>query len=359
MLDTTLNYVAAGAEGFFKNGKWSFDLNTMPIDYYLINASTFVGSKNIEQIVKQKEEANAAGKQIFVDSGGFQLATETIDYLDPQGIVEVQNRTANQGFILDVPTMRRTRGAGAGGLELDASPEYFNHCLTKTIGHLNSAKHIPRNFEYYAVVQGVSVDQLQAWWTAIQQVDTYQGIGTKGVILEQVLSGLFFMETNDIDCHHILGLGAAQRILLVRYFYMLSKKTMKRVTYDNTNHIQYAKYMQAVMPFLNCFYDKNENKEHFEKFSGVKMDGISPNDMTTFISTKNLYYYGLQNRLINLLSTPTTVRDFVVANFKAMEIYLNCIDDFFDKGIAYVLKKYPDLDYVPKKVATSNLMDFI
>lgn len=354
-----LNYVAAGAEGLFsKEGEWVFDLKAMPIDYYLINASTFIGKKGVETAVKQKEQANALGKTILCDSGGFQLATEVIDYIDPQGVIDVQNRVADIGFILDVPTMKRTTTAGAAGLELDASEGYFSTCLEKTVQNLRKAKDIKRNFKYYGIAQGVSYNQLKRWWETIEKEDTFAGIGTKGVILEQVLNGLFFTESTGVLSHHILGLGAAPRLLLVRYFYFHSKKDMNCITYDNTNHIQYSKYMQMVLPFCSPSYGKSLNINDFEELSGVRLLNKEPDEIF-FAGIKNLYYYGMLNRFINMLDTAEVIRDFVKSNMKGMLPYIQCIDDYFEHGIQYVMKNYPDLGDGPQeKKQTASILSF-
>lgn len=355
-----LNYVTAGAESLYdKNEGWAFDLASMPVDFYLINASTFIGGKGVEVASKQFKDAQAAHKSVFCDSGGFQLATGTIEHIDPKGVVEVQNITCDRGFILDVPTMRRAGSAGATGLELDASEEYFNICLKKTQANIAAAKEIERNFRYYAIVQGVTYHQLLRWWEGINGLDSFQGIGTKGVILSQVLNGLFFAETTQIKSHHILGLGAAPRLLLVRYFYLASNKKMTTITYDNTNHIAYGKNMQATVPFTNCTYDKNteETWALFEEESGVKL--LSKPNPILYVQVKNVYYNAMMNKFINMLSTTNTVRDFVDSNYKQVLPYLNCIDDYFDKGIDYVLKRYPDLSVATKsKVSTASLFDF-
>jgi hypothetical protein len=353
-----LNYVAAGAEGLFNGTEWVYDIERMPIDYYLINASTFIGKKGVDVAVKQKLYANQHGKHIICDSGGFQLATEVIEHIDPVGVVEVQNRVADIGFILDVPTMKRARGAGAGGLELDASDEYFEQCLQKTIGNIQKVKDLEKNFSNYAIIQGVSYDQLKRWWEAIKGEDIFDGVGTKGVIFSQVLNGLFFVDSTNVKSHHILGLGAAPRILLVRYFYLLSKKDMKVISYDNTNHIQYSKFMQVVLPFTNCSFNKSDDMELFQEMTGIKISKIKE-DPIFHAGIRNLYYYGLQNRLINLLDTPETLRDFIKANFKDMIYYVRMIDDFFDKGADYILKKYPEMSAGVEKKQKANVEDFL
>jgi len=355
-----LNYVCAGAEGFWdkKKNRWVFNVAQMPIDYYLINASTFIGSKDMEHAVEQAGVAMAHNKGVFCDSGGFQLATGVIDSIDPVGVAEVQNRCCTHGFILDVPTMKRARGAGAGGLELDASEDYFVHCLLKTVDNIRRAKSVEKKFQNYAIIQGVTYDQLRRWWEGISQYDTFQGIGTKGVILSQVLNGLFFAETTDVKCHHILGLGALPRIILAKYFYLLSKKDMTLITYDNTNHIQYAKNMQTVLPFMNCSYSKSADVDLFKAVTGIEV--MPGRDETFYGSVRNAYYYGLQGRLINMLDTTNAVKDFVKSNFRKMEPYLEVIDDYFDKGIQYVIKKYKDLsEGAETKSKKTDLMDFI
>jgi tRNA-guanine family transglycosylase len=335
-----LSYVVAGSEALFRNGQWVFDLKTMPVDVYLYNATCYVGGRSINDALEQKKQANEKGKLMMCDSGGFQFATEVVKDLDPIGIIEIQNRIADLGFILDISTSRRVRGAGASGLELDSSDSWHQHCLERTQKHIRAAKDVEKKFKYYAVIQGATYDQAQKWWDGIKDEDTYQGVGTKRDLFEQILFGCMMIDKMpSIKYHHILGLGATNKMLLLRYFYLCSKKDMVLITMDNTSHVQYAKYMQLKLPFSGCCYSKTNDLKGFEELSGLKFNQYDIGEVM-FTSIRNIYFDALHVNMINMLDTADSVKDFIDKNFPQLMTYVNAIDDYFDKGFEYVTKRY-------------------
>lgn len=351
-----VQYVVAGADTFFtKDGEYAFDPKTMPIDCYLTNAAGVKG-RRLERLVRFKEYMNDAGKTLFCDSGGFQLATKVVDSLDPMGIIDVQNRIADRGFILDVPTLKRVSSTGASGLHLDTSDAYMEECLKRTQEHIKAAQDIEKAFKYYAVIQGATYDQLSRWWEGIRELDTFVGAGTKAETPGQILMGLVKVhETPELTSHHILGVGVAKKLVLIKYFYLCNDREMDMVSYDNTTYLQLASHMHGQIPFTKSANVKGTSQEVFEELTGVRVIGTLKE--TFMVAIRNMYLEANLCKYINMLDTPRICKEFVAENMPGMLRYIHCVDDYFEHGLNFIVTKYPEIDEKKETRKQRSILD--
>jgi hypothetical protein len=352
-----VHFVPAGFENFIHKGKVGYRLSDMPVVCYLYNAVTYLGKGKIEEAVAVKQAVNDAGRVLMCDSGGFQLATGVVKSIDPVGIIDVQNRIADIGFILDVPTMRKTSdGHGMLGLKNDASEEYLKECLEKTIKHIRLGAKIDKLFKYYMVIQGSIYNHIVKWYEAIKDEDKFYGFATKATTYEQLMSGLFLSEQVDLPGHHMLGLGAERKFLIVKYFYLRSSKKREYITCDNTNYIQNGKRVMLQFPFTNDFRWRCPDLPGMFEFVGIRQNDMD-NRLLTMIM--NMYWEAQANIMLNLMDTPEAVKGFINENFKGISRYITMIDEFFDKGLEFVLSKYKDeLNQEEQSGGTADIMSF-
>jgi hypothetical protein len=352
-----VHYVPAGFENFIHKGKVGYNLRDIPLSYYLYNAVTYLGKGKIEEAVQVKEAVNAAGRLLMCDSGGFQLATGVVKSIDPVGIIDVQNRIADIGFILDVPTMRKTsEGHGMLGLTNDASEEYLDECLQKTIKHIRLGAKIEKSFKYYMVIQGSIYNHIAKWYDAIRNEDKFYGFATKATTYEQLMSGLFLSEQIVLPGHHILGLGATRKFLIVKYFYLRSKQEREVITCDNTNYIQNGKRVMLQFPFTDDFRWRCKDLAGMFDFVGIRQENMD-NRLLTMIM--NMYWDAYAGMMLNVMDTSEAVKEFVNKNFKSLSRYIIMIDEFFDNGLPFVLEKYKDeLNREEQSGSATNIMSF-
>lgn len=253
--------------------------------------------------------------------------------------------------------MRKTsEGHGMLGLTNDTSEEYLNICLEKTIKHIRLAKNIEKKFKYYMIIQGSIFSHTEKWYNALKGEDNFYGFATKATTYEQLMAGLFLSETIDLKGHHMLGLGAAKKFLVVKYFYLRSTKTRELITCDNTNYIQNGKRVTLQYPFIKDFRWRSKDTGGMLKFMGI---GHKSKSDRLACMIMNMYWEAQTCKMVNIIDTAESLKGFVDENFKGIRRYLTMIDEFFDKGLPFVLEKYRhELNQEAPSGGTSDIMSF-
>lgn len=288
-------------------------------DYVLINASSI----KPHQVEMYKEKIKNSNKKILVDSGGFQLLTGVLDYINPKDVIKIQNELADIGFILDVPPLRST----------DEST--LKSCIAKTKENILSVKDIPRNFDYYFVLHSHEITSMERWFNELEHLDTFEGISTKGNTKQKLLLGLMYISTTSYTKHHILGVGSNLAMTLINYFYNKEPKVMERVTFDSSSPLVWSRNKRLFFPFINStlWISKYEGKQ-IESFD---VDRLIKDHRYFFIQNINQYNY--QSIFIrDICKDEKETKEF----FNTYGEYFEIIDYFFEHGkdIHRTIEKY-------------------
>ena len=165
-----------------------------------------------------------AGLQVIADSGGFQLVTNKLDFIDPVELAKSYNSVATLGMDLDIPPRR--------GLPLE---------LTLALARVQNAnyeaisEHLNSKVSMVTILHGGDIDAAKRWMDVIGREDS-QFIS---------VAGLLRMETDTIP----VELRAIERILLAvsrykhtKYVHCLgSTSTMASFIYGLLDHLRIVK----------------------------------------------------------------------------------------------------------------------
>lgn len=79
------------------------------LDYYMTNFTEFIGARDRKSLRLREGHKHIEGTPLVIsDSGGFQLMTGKLDYVDPVEAVQWYNRNVDIGIVLDIPPVGGT-----------------------------------------------------------------------------------------------------------------------------------------------------------------------------------------------------------------------------------------------------------
>lgn len=165
-----------------------------------------------------------AGLQVIADSGGFQLVTNKLDFIDPVELAKSYNSVATLGMDLDIPPR-----IGIPNEQIVALAKIQNANYERISEHLNSKVHM------VTVLHGRSLDERKMWMDVIGREDS-EFIS---------VAGLLRMYTTDIP----LELLCIEQLLLTvsrykktKYIHCLgSTSTMASFVYALLDHLGIVK----------------------------------------------------------------------------------------------------------------------
>jgi len=338
-LKLNIEYVPAGIEGYGNR----LDFTKIDTNYMLLNASYL---KLDDKFYRLRDNIRAAGKKTLIDSGGFQLATGAKKDLEVKDIINIQNEIADIGFMLDVPPL-----AQAGEVNDNV---FFNKCLEASYQNVLKAKNLEKKFNYYLIVQGMTYEQQKRWYDKLHPVDTFDGISTKGTVLEQLLMGLFFVHETDYKSHHILGVSSLPNMVLINYFYNTVNKDMKLITFDSTTALVNSMNKNLIIPFVTQQLSLSKYTE-FCDVGGYTFEELKTNYCKFLqLNIKQLNY---QNKMINSI---VKNKEELVTLIPKVKDYIEVIDYYNDNGLGKTLEKYKLLFNISNYIKTNqkSVFDF-
>lgn len=206
--------------------------------FMLISAGTQHNKKDFRKTI-QSESA-----KVFVDSGGYQLAHQTVNHKKYTDDVALKWSEKNGDIfpILDRPTF--TLGMMREGKPVSPYKDY-QECLDLSV---NSAKHYAENrssskAKILNVIQGQAISQVKKWYDEISKYK-FEGWaygGTRGNLGRIVPALLFLIKNGEFDrpkCNlfHIFGVTSNESMIYFQYLQMLLNKHNidVQLTYDST-----------------------------------------------------------------------------------------------------------------------------
>ena len=206
--------------------------------YILISAGSSHKRKNFRNLIQAQDAT------VFVDSGGYQLAQNTVDITKYTDEVALMWSEENGDIfpILDRPTF--TLGMMRDGKPVSPYKDY-QECLDLSV---TSAKYYSENrtrtdAKILNVIQGQTIPQIKEWYDAISpyKFEGWAYGGTRGN-LGKILPAILFLHKNgefdrqECKYFHIFGVTSNESMIYFQYIQMLlnEKGIDVQITYDST-----------------------------------------------------------------------------------------------------------------------------
>ena len=302
------------------------------VDIFMMNYTTFLGSKDRNSPnLREAGRSSKVDQTIMSDSGGYQLMSERLDFVNPLDIVEWYNRNVDVGIVLDVPLGGRY-WENAHTEQAEAQAAVTAHMMAgkstdlelMNVIHGETLKHIA---EYRGIVERDDIDRMA-------MAGMYFNTISKGVynVLHVLQSGRPYKHW------HMLGLSHPKSIYpLMR---MAGKGIVKNLTSDGSTYAQEGRYKRMFLwptidskPKWNPIgieYNIGNNSRHLPCTcpicSSIKYaDILSEFDeglITMALVYHNMYaYVNFTRTMYDIVSTASLkdVTDLIKAQFPANE----------------------------------------
>lgn len=219
-------------------------LNDTYANNYLVNA---ISIKNLKTSLK-------SNKWSICDSGGFQIITGKVDYLDPLEILKIEEFHANAGFILDYPPIEMSSDKQIGMFAgKSVSDKKFEDCLNKSVRNSKLMyKYKSSNFRLYNILHGDSYERLDRWFKAIDNNDNSWAVAPKPpsnrLLMSTQMIYLFENIAHPFDLH-VLGTSSKKSWIVFKYLINLFGYNAVKYSYDNSTAIKCS--TQGVIAFCS------------------------------------------------------------------------------------------------------------
>lgn len=322
-----VEYVPAGCEVF--GSVENSIVKKLNVRYMLLNASSIRINNKYDNWFNDIRK----NKKIFIDSGGFQLATGAKEYMNPRKVIEIQNSYSDMGFMLDVPPFEKTSGTGAMSLKTGVSGKVFNKCIELTSVNLKDAERFNKKFRYYFILQGERYGRMKKWYNKLYNLDKFEGFSIKGTNIGQLISGLIFYNEkikNNIPLH-ALGVGSFEKLSILHYFSKLFK--IKYITYDNTKAVTFASMKRIILPynFQLASYKFGANNDDYRLYNINLKNCITSWAEALIVNINSLHD---SSEFLNYTAEDIdSYKEFVLSIKPSLRKWFEIIDYYFDNGI--------------------------
>ena len=222
----------------------------------LITAATGMKEWNF----REKHNIPRKGFTLINDSGGFQLLTGQVPFLEPINVLRWMERNADIGMTLDVPPIDPVT---LGPLD---DIVYFRKCAEKSARYYEKmyADRVSTHLQLLKVLQGGNKKELELWYKITNEC-SFDGfslsIKPPSDPMQVALLSSFIHEKEQPKRIHIL-LGTGYDVIPAIIY---ASKLFENITFDSASYIvgaQYRKYMLPIDPKMHIQFltDKTDSR---------------------------------------------------------------------------------------------------
>ncbi len=199
----------------------------LQLPYAMVNAKVVQGIGNSWY----KEDRKNRHTRVMVDSGGFQIAKQVTDFVDPNEVIHAHNHHGNMGMILDIPfsitenkdQMKRIARIQNKNTDVLMSKKRDDLELINIIHGMESKYYLP----FRDMVERDDIDRVAFGLPKVSGVRLY---GFKKAI-ELITTGRRYKH------YHVLGVSDIAKCIPIMW---LAKRTGTLITADSSSPVQYA-----------------------------------------------------------------------------------------------------------------------
>lgn len=201
------------------------------LDYFMTNFTEFIGPRDRKSPNLRRSGKRPDGTPLIIsDSGGFQLLTGKLSYVDPLEAVNWYNRNVDIGIVLDIPPV----GANSEVLMRMAKIQKKNTDLMLK----NKAEHL----ELMNIFHGNTMKERQQFRKVVED-DRIDRLAIGGSYNRSLLLSIYDLmliahSGKEYKQYHILGV--TNMLQVVGLMRLTEKGLIKHVTSDSSTHIQKA-----------------------------------------------------------------------------------------------------------------------
>jgi len=178
------------------------------------------------------------------NSGGFQLLTGQVSYLEPINVLRWMEKNADIGMTLDVPPINPVTLGPLNDMV------YFEKCAVKSARYYEKmyTDRASNHLQLLKVLQGSSRDELELWYKTTKECE-FDGfslsIKPPSDPIQVALLSTFIHEKEQPKRVHIL-LGTGYDVIPAIIY---TSKLFENVTFDSASYIIGAQYRKYILPF--------------------------------------------------------------------------------------------------------------
>lgn len=199
----------------------------LQLPYAMVNAKVVQGVGNSWY----KEDRKNRHTQVMVDSGGFQIAKQVTDFVDPHEVIHAHNHHGDMGMILDIPfsvaeskeQMKRIARIQNKNTDILMSEKRDDLDLINIIHGMEAKFYLP----FREMVERDDIDRVAFGLPKVSGVRLY---GFKKAI-ELITTGRKYKH------YHVLGVSDIAKCIPIMW---LAKRTGAHITADSSSPVQYA-----------------------------------------------------------------------------------------------------------------------
>ena len=339
-------------EGYFPSC-WNKEKSIWYYPNILLSAYHGYDMEDIRKIMGIDEDV-----RILYDSGGYQAVTLGGD-IDPKKVVELQNKNAHYGLILDRPPYEFGGSAQFSGTP---SKEFFNKCLNKTIENSEIAlKNKSEELELYGVIQGETWEQINDWYNEMNQLEIKLdkkfdrwALSPKpsSDMYKIAMFGVLVLEKKIKTPLHILQVSGLSGIIVSSYIRFLTKQL---ITIDSSSFSSTSRYGRVYDFDLKSFDigSKIKDKDLNSWFCdcpicsklNMNLNKLSKEGLYKFIDIHNLYQIVEKVKYFDFL----VEFDFEMFLQRAKEASIKCYESILilkfykENGLEKTKTKYKEI----------------
>ncbi len=209
------------------------------VNAYMMNYTTYMGAKGKRSPSLRKEGKHPNVDQtIFSDSGGYQLLTGRLDFLNPIDIVHWYNDNVDLGMVLDVP-MGGTWWEGCIAKQAEAQAMGTEHMM----------RHKEDRLELINILHGGTIQQYEEYRSIVERDDIHR-MSIGGLYFHSLLKSAYntmcvLLRGQKYKHYHVLGYTHPKEIYpLMR---MAAKGLAPLITSDGTNYSLEARMKRMML----------------------------------------------------------------------------------------------------------------
>ena len=202
-------------------------LKAVGLDFIMVNASAISDRYSFVDYSRE----NVDSPHILADSGGYQLTIGTEDWLEPNAIIEKQNRVCDIGVVLDIPIKPYLHKFF---LARAARVQRYNNRITRK----KKAPHV----QLMNAFHGVDLPTLRRFREAVEaENESIDRCAIGGLLTQDLFTTCInilgvLLEGRKYKQYHLLGISGLDKTLLLAYMAAIGLAPV--ITADSSKHIQ-------------------------------------------------------------------------------------------------------------------------
>lgn len=288
------------------------------LDFFMVNYTQHLGRESTSSHIRRGQPRQKGHSKIISDSGGFQILTERIDYLDPKAIVEWYNTNVDIGLILDIPAITMDSKAWKRLAKVQAANT-----------QIMMDNKVP-SLELMNIIHGAT-ERDKEYYRKMVERDDIERLAVGGMYNNNVLNSINSLYNllgtgQKYKHYHILGVANLLQVTILMR--IASKQGMPLITSDSSTHIQEAvakgyhshPSISEVIRYINIG-DKSNHPNRFSTFSCqcpvctsikyVDVLGVVNSNCTAFMLMRhNMFSTQRYMKAMNELAGETTAKEY-------------------------------------------------